>query len=122
MRNIVLLSLLWCAFGFAQTNKKTPVKYKFGQNGIELIINKDSETIVVSTFQAKVKIKDEIAEKVYAFYRENPKKQSGEITIQGMTAAITGIYTVKKKGKLTSVDFKYEKVTWKDGLVEVSEF
>ena len=120
MKKIILLLLLVSTVGFAQTKKK-PVKYKYGQNGIELIINKNSETIVVSTFQAKVKIKDEVAEKVYAYYKENPTKDNGEITIEGLTASITGMYSVKKKGKLTSVDFKYEKVAWKNGLVEVSE-
>jgi hypothetical protein len=120
MKKIIFLLMLTSMVGFAQTKSK-PVKYKYGQNGIELIINKNSETIVVSTFQAKVKIKDEVAEKVYAFYKENPNKANGEITIEGITASITGIYTVKRKGKLTSVDFRYEKVEWKNGLVEVSE-
>ena len=120
MKKIIFLLLLTSAAGFSQTKNK-PVKYKYGQNGIELIINKNSETIVVSTFQAKVKIKDEVAEKVYAYYKENPNKVNGEITIEGLTASILGKYSVKKNGKLTSVDFRYEKVEWKNGLVEVSE-
>ncbi len=120
MKKIVLILLLTSVLGFSQSKKK-PVKYRYGQNGIELIINKNSETIVVSTFQAKVKIKDEVAEKVYAFYKENPARVSGIITIEGLTASISGKYSVKKKGKLTSVDFRYEKISWKNGLVEVSE-
>jgi hypothetical protein len=120
MKKIIFLLLVTSTIGFAQTKKK-PVKYKYGQNGIELIVNKNAETIVVSTFQAKVKIKDEVAEKVYAYFKANPKIVKEEITIEGLTASITGIYSVKRKGKLTSVDFRYEKVEWKNGLVEVSE-
>jgi hypothetical protein len=120
MKKFIFLLLITSSIGFAQTKNK-PLKYKYGQNGIELIINKNLETIVVSTFQAKVKIKDEVAEKVYAYYKENPNKAKAEIIIEGATASITGIYSVKKKGKLTSVDFRYEKVEWKNGLVEVSE-
>lgn len=121
MKKIIFLLLIVSHIGFAQTKKKAPIKYKYGQNGIELIINKEFETIVVSTFQSKVKIKDEIAEKVYGYYKEHQETTSGKIIIDGLTAKITGKYSVKKNGKLTSVDFKYEKVEWQNGLVEVSE-
>ena len=121
MKKIVLLSLLVSQITIAQTKKNLPVKYKYGQNGIELIVNKESETIVVSTFQSKVKIKDEVAEKVYNFYKEHKNQTSGKVVIDGLTAKITGKYSVKKRGKLTSVDFRYEKVEWQNGLVEVTD-
>jgi hypothetical protein len=120
MKKIIFLCLLVSQFAFSQS-KSVPVKYKYGQNGIELIVKSNNETIVVSTFQAKVTIKDEIAEKVFAYYKKNVTKKNGIVTIDGNKAKITGTYSVKKKGNLTSVDFKYDKVEWQDGLVEVSE-
>jgi hypothetical protein len=120
MKKIVFLCLLVSQFVSAQT-KSAPVKYKYGQNGIELIAKNNNETIVISTFQAKVAIKEEIAEKVFSYYKQNKNKKNGTIIIDGDKAKITGTYSVKKKGNLTSVDFKYNKVEWQDGLVEVSE-
>ncbi|WP_396212354.1 hypothetical protein [Flavobacterium sp.] len=120
MRKIVFLYFLVSQFALSQS-KSAPVIYKYGQNGIELIAKNNNETIVISTFQAKVTIKEEIAAKLFSYYQQNKDKESGVITIEGDKAKITGTYTVKKKGTLTSVDFRYDKVEWQDGLVEVSE-
>jgi hypothetical protein len=120
MRKIVFLYFLVSQFALSQS-KSAPVIYKYGQNGIELIAKNNNETIVISTFQAKVTIKEEIAAKLFSYYQQNKDKESGVITIEGDKAKITGTYSVKKKGTLTSVDFRYDKVEWQDGLVEVSE-
>lgn len=107
-------------YAYCQT-KSSPIKYKYGENGIELIAKDNFETIVVSTFKSKLSIKDEIAEKIYAFYKQNKNKKKAILSIDGSKAKITGIYTVKKNGKLVAVDFKYEKIEWENGLVEESE-
>lgn len=120
MKKIVFLCILVSQFAFSQT-RSSPVKYKYGQNGIELIAKSNNETIVVSTFQAKVTIKEEIAKKLFLYYKQNKNKKNGIITIEGDKAKITGTYSVKKKGTLTSVDFRYDKIEWQDGLVEISE-
>ena len=64
--------------------------------------------------------KDEIAQKIYAFYRDNTTIKTGEsLTIKGDGAKVTGKYMVTKKGKLVAVEFYYEKIEWNSGLTEL---
>ena len=105
---------------FAQQKTRT-VTYKHGQNGIEFIVKNDDGMVVVSTFNAKIAIKDDIAEKVYALYQTKKIKPNQVVTIKGKDATVTGRFAFEKKDKLTSVDFIYERVEWNSGLVEVSE-
>jgi hypothetical protein len=120
MKKIIFLALLATNAIFAQQKTK-PVTYKHGQNGIEFIVKNSDGMVVVSTFNAKVTIKDEIAEKVYALYQTKKVKPNQVVTIVGKNATVTGRFAVEKKDKLTSVDFIYERVEWNSGLVEVSE-
>lgn len=120
MKKIILLALLASNAIFAQQKEK-PVTYKHGQNGIEIIAKNDDGMVVVSTYNAKVTIKDEIAEKVLALYQSQNIKPNQTVTIVGKEATVTGTYAIEKKDNLTSVKFIYEKVEWNSGLVEVSE-
>ena len=120
MKKIIFFALLATQVLVAQQRSK-PVHYKYGQNGIEFIVKNNNNMVVVSTFKAKVTIKDDIAEKVYALYLNEKIKPNQVVTIKGKDATVTGRYAVEKKGNLTSVDFIYEKVEWNSGLVEVSE-
>ena len=120
MKKIVFLALMATTVIFAQQKTKT-VTYKHGQNGIEFIVKNNDGMVVISTFKAKVTIKDEIAEKVYALYQSKKVVPNQVVTIVGKNATVTGRYAIEKKGNLTSVDFIYERVEWNSGLVEVSE-
>ena len=129
MKKLIYLSvLLLSQFGFSQAQAKSETSktdsssatYDRGINGIEFIIPSETGTVVVSTFNAKPMIKNNIAQKVYMYFKNNTSLASGDtIKIVGADADVTGKLFVEKKGKLTSLNFHYEKIDWKSGLVEV---
>jgi len=120
MKNLIFFALLASQMMFSQQKVKQTA-YKNGQNGIELIVKNNNKMVVVSTYKAKVTIKDEIAEKVYALYQSKKAQPNQVVTIEGKDATVTGRYAVESKDNLTSVNFVYEKVEWNTGLVEISE-
>lgn len=100
----------------AQTPKRE--FYKNGQNGIEIISQNKTGTIVISTYNAKMKIKDEIAHNFYQRYLKNEVKTDSMLVIIGKTAKVTGKCKIIKKSKLINVNFYYEKIEWASGLIE----
>ena len=106
----------------AQSNKKITT-YKYGHNGMELIVTSKKETIIISTFNSKLELKEDIAKKVYNYYRDNKEDEcltKGHLlTINGVDAKVTGKCLVTKKGKLIAVEFYYEKIEWNTGLTEL---
>ena len=102
---------------FSQKNKE--VSYDYGHNGMELVVTKKNETIIINNFNAKMSIREDIAEKLLALYTENSLSTNTIITVNGKEAKVTGKIVIEKKDKLTSVNFYYEKVEWNSGLVEV---
>jgi hypothetical protein len=106
----------------AQNKNTTVTTYKYGYNGMEYIATSPKETIIVSTFNSKLNIKGEIAEKIFNYYKENKNtisEDSNTITIHGNDAKVTGKFVVTKRGKLIAVEFYYEKVEWNSGLTEL---
>ncbi len=110
--------LLTSFYSLAQTTKKT-TNYSYGKNGIEYITKSKDETVVVSTFNSKPKIKDEIAINVYYYYKEKNPKSGNKISITANGATVKGTYFINKKGTLTAVEFHYEKIEWTNGLTEI---
>ncbi len=115
-RTLILIVVLISQLSIAQSPKKE--FYKNGQNGIELISQSKSGTVVISTYNAKMTIKDEIAQNFYQKYLKNEVKSDSIMVIVGKTAKVTGKCKIVKKAKLTSVNFYYEKVEWASGLIE----
>lgn len=118
MIKYTLFLLLGVQFAFSQEVTKTST-YKYGHNGMELVVTNSTSTVIVSTFNSKMAIKDEIAEKVYQNFKENNTQTGDTIIINGANAKVTGKYYIKQKGKLTAVEFYYEKVEWDSGLTEI---
>ena len=118
MRYSLLILLFTAQFSFSQQEVKVST-YKYGYNGMELIVKSKSETVIVSTYNSKKAIKDEIAQKVYDHFKNNSIKTGDTISIAGNDALVTGKCFITKKGKLTSLNFYYETVEWKSGLTEV---
>ena len=115
-RILFMSAILLSQIAVSQAPKKE--FYKNGQNGIELISQSKSGTVVISTYNAKMTIKDEIAQSFYQKYLKNEVKSDSIMTIVGKTAKVTGKCKIVKKAKLTSVNFYYEKIEWASGLVE----
>lgn len=120
MLKILTLVLLTSQALFSQENQSIST-YKNGHNGMELIIASKKYTVVVSTFNSKVAIKEDIAQKVYDLYKENKFKTGEIICINGSDAKVTGTCFVCKNGDLISVNFYYNKIEWNTGLIEIHE-
>lgn len=118
MRNILFGFLIATQIICAQKTSKTET-YSFGQNGMELIAKSKNGMVIVSTFNAKMTIREEIARKVYDLYISNNIKENSKLTVASDTANVTGKCIVRKKNNLTVVDFYYEKIEWTDGLTEI---
>lgn len=117
MKCFTISILLLCKVMFAQGNLVET--YSYGQNSIEIISTTDEGTIIVSTFNAKMNIRKEIAEKILSLFLENRIKNNMKYIVEGDEANITGNCVITVKGNLTSIDFYYEKVEWKNGCTEI---
>ncbi|MDR6967049.1 hypothetical protein J2X31_001049 [Flavobacterium arsenatis] len=86
---------------------------------MELISTREGETIIINNFNAKMKIREDIAEKLLALYNKNELLNDSNITVVGNEAKVTGKIIIEKREKLVSVSFYYEKVEWNSGLKEI---
>jgi len=86
---------------------------------MEYVVITKNETTIVSTFNSKYQIKDEIATNVYHKIKSGDFKTGATLVISGSNAKVTGKCFIKKNGKLTSLNFYYEKVEWDNGLTEI---
>ena len=118
MKKLILFSLLISFTGFSQIKNKIST-YKFGQNGMELVAKTKNETIIISTFNSKMTIRRDIADKLFQLYRENKLETNKEFLVVGEIANVIVKCIIRKKDNLTVVDFYYETVLWDDGLTEV---
>ena len=116
--------LLFATLASAQYagNEHSVKTYRYGYNGMELIATSSKETIIVSTYNSKLSIKEDIAYKVYQYYWENLRNQVYEpvtVTIEGKDARVTGKCIVVIKGKLTAIEFHFEKIEWPNYIIEL---
>lgn len=118
MKKIVLSIFLLTQITFAQDDKKIQT-YNHGYNGMELIAKNSKNVVIVSTFNSKPTIREEIAQKVYSLFAENKLQDNTKYTINGDQANVTGKCIIKKRNNLIAVEFYYEKVEWYSGLIEV---
>lgn len=120
LKKIFFVLLLIC-FSFpktySQVNKVT--YYKNGQNGIELIYKSKSGTTIISTYNAKVAIKADVAKNLYEFVKKNPNIKDSLIDIKTDQAIVKGCYKASKINNLTTINFHYEHIEWMTGLIEV---
>lgn len=105
-------------FSFSHENPKLAT-YNFGHNGMELVARNCEGTVIISTFNSKMTIREDIARKIYDLYLNNQLNPNTRITIDGHEANVTGKLIIKKKKTLTVVNFYYETVEWDSGLTEV---
>ena len=93
--------------------------YGFGHDGMELVALTKKETVIISTFNSKMNIRQDIASKVYAMYLDNKIVNNKKLTINGNDATVTGKCIIRKKNNLTVVDFYYETILWCSGVMEI---
>lgn len=111
MKKLILsLSILVC---FAFSNEETNVTtYSYGHNGMEYIARNKSGTVIISTFNSKMTIRQDIATNIYKMYMSNLLEDNKKVTVCGSEADVTGKCLIRKKDNLTTVDFYYETVEW----------
>ncbi len=93
--------------------------YKNGQSGIEIISkSKKGITIIVSTYNAKMTIKNEVAQKFLDYYNKNNNISDSIIKLKVNDALVFGKCKLSTRAKVTNAGFYYQRVEWKNGLIE----
>jgi len=118
MKKLIIFLLLVTQFALSQESQKVAT-YGFGHDGMELVAHSKKGTVIISTFNSKMDLREDIAHKVYAMYLDNKITTDKTVTVSGITATVTGKCIVRKKKNLTVVDFYYESIQWCSGLMEV---
>jgi hypothetical protein len=115
----ILLTVLLFVSGLSFAQEDKILTYENGHNGMELIVQSKSETVVFSTFNSKPEIKEDIVEKLYALYLENKLLDNQNIEITGKDACVSGLCKIIKKNKLITINFHYNNIKWNSGIVEI---
>ena len=118
MKKVFLCFLVITCFAFSNENPKVTT-YSYGHNGMEYIAKNINGTIIISTFNAKMNIRQDIATKIYLMYIDNQLETNKKITVCGNEAEVIGKCVITKKDKLTAVDFYYETINWSSGEKEI---
>ncbi|TBX70451.1 hypothetical protein EZL74_04560 [Flavobacterium silvisoli] len=118
MKKVFFCLILMTSFAFSNEEPKTQT-YNFGQSGMELVARSKKGTVIISTYNSKMTIRKDIANKIYGLYLENKLETDKKITVNGLEANVTGKCVIRKKKDLTAVDFYYETVEWNNGLKEI---
>lgn len=118
MKKICFSLLIMSCFAFNGGNTEIQT-YNYGHNGMEFVARSGEGMIIVSTYNSKMTIRQDIAYKIYQLYANDNLKAGPKTTICGEEADVTGRCVVTKKDNLVSVNFYYELVEWKSGLKEM---
>ena len=118
MKKVFFGLLVMSCFAFNEGDTKVQT-YSYGHNGMEFVARAGQGMIIVSTYNSKMSIRQDIAYKIYQLYANDRLTTGDKTTICGDEADVTGRCVVRKKDNLISVDFYYELVEWKSGLKEM---
>ncbi len=118
MKKFIIL-LLFAAQLVSSQEKQIVSTYHFGHNGMEFIAQSKKGMVIISTFNSKMGIREDIASKVYAMYLEDKIETNKKITINGNQADVTGKCFIRKRDDLVVVDFYYETIEWCSGIKEI---
>ena len=93
--------------------------YSYGYEGVERFYKIKDSTIIFCNSKARPYVKDAVIDTVIKRYRKG-KIKAGEIIIQLNDAKVFGIIEITKgKEKSKSVNIIYQKVEYKNGLIEI---
>lgn len=105
-------------FAFSDGEPKVET-YTYGHNGMEFVARSSEGMIIISTFNSKITIRQDIAYKIYQLYANDKLTTNKKVTVCGDEADVTGKCVIRKKDKLIAVEFYYELIEWKSGLTEI---
>jgi len=116
---MIFILLISSYFSYSQSIQKVE-PYQYGKNGMEYIVKSSTgKMIVVSTFNSRPTIIEEVAERMYVYFRDKNPNDGDKITLLTNDAVVKGTCYIKTKDHLTSVEFFYESVEWNNGITEV---
>jgi hypothetical protein len=93
--------------------------YTNGQSGIEIISRSQKGLVlIVSTYYAKLKLKDAVAKKFYDYYNTNNNISDSIIKIKVDEALVIGKCKIVNKENVTNIGFYYDRIEWDSGLIE----
>ncbi|MCF6128190.1 hypothetical protein L1S35_00770 [Flavobacterium sp. AS60] len=118
MKKVFFSLLIMSCFAFSEGDPKVET-YSYGHNGMEFVARSAEGMIIVSTYNSKMTIRQDIAYKIYQLYANDRLTSGPKTTICGDEADVTGKCVIRKKDNLVSLDFYYELVEWKSGLKEI---
>lgn len=118
MKKLIFSLLVLSCFAFSSEEPKVTT-YSYGHNGMEYVAKSKKGTVIISTFNSKMTIRQEIASKIYKMYVDQKLKSEAKVTVFGDEAKVTGKCVIRKKNNLTAVDFYYETVEWCTGQKEI---
>lgn len=119
MKKIIFSLLVMTCFAFSDNEEPKVTTYSYGHNGMEYVARNKNGTVIISTFNSKMTIRQEIATKIYNLYLDKKLQNDTKITVYGDEADVTGKCIIRKKDNLTAVDFYYESVSWCSGHKEI---
>lgn len=119
MKKTIFSLLVLTCFAFSNSEDPKVTTYSYGHNGMEYVARNKNGTVIISTFNSKMTIRQEIATKIYDMYVSKKLKSDTKITVYGDEADVTGRCVIRKKDNLTAVDFYYESVSWCSGHKEI---
>lgn len=114
---IAIIFIFIFQFNFSQ--EKGIEYYSNGQSGIEIISKSQKGLVlIVSTYYAKLKLKDAVAKKFYDYYNINNNIADSIIKIKVDDALVIGKCKVINKDNVTNIGFYYDRIEWDSGLIE----
>lgn len=119
MRKVIFSLLVLSCLAFTDNENPKVTTYSYGHNGMEYVARNKNGTVIISTFNSKMTIRQEIAYKIYDLYLDKKLENDTKITVYGNEADVTGKCIIRKKDNLTAVDFYYETVSWCSGQKEI---
>ena len=119
MNRIIFSLLIMTCFAFSENEEPKVTTYSYGHNGMEYVARSKNGMVIISTFNSKMTIRQEIAYKIYYLYLDKKLENDTRVTVFGDEADVTGKCVIKKKDNLTTVDFYYESVQWCSGQKEI---
>ncbi len=119
MKKTIFSLLIMTCFAFSDNEEPKVTTYSYGHNGMEYVAKNKNGTVIISTFNSKMTIRQEIATKIYRMYLDQKLQSDQKVTVFGDEADVTGRCVIRKKDNLTAVDFYYETVSWCSGKKEI---
>jgi hypothetical protein len=113
MKHLVFI-LLFTSIAFGQNIKY----YKHGYEGILYVGHMGDSTLIYSHHMAKSEVMYEVGKQILKLYAAKKVKQQ-ILTIETKKATILGLLKVKRQGTLIHLEFIYQRVRWKNGILEV---